>query len=103
MRTEAFQQQIGRGQEIVNRVPVIVPVSVLRRDTARLIENARRSHDPLFITQRGYVTAVLLSREEYDTACVLRDRGLRAINPRAFADEPPQRVFDVVAPDDWDE
>jgi hypothetical protein len=30
----------------------------------------------MFIARRGYVTAVLLSREEYDTMCVLRDKGL---------------------------
>jgi prevent-host-death family protein len=67
----------------VSKAPAIIPVSELRRDTARLIEQAFRSHQPLFITQRGYVTAVLLSREEYDTMCVLRDKGLKAINPQA--------------------
>jgi prevent-host-death family protein len=71
----------------MSRAPVIVTVSDLRRDTARLIERVCRSGEPLFVTQRGYATAVLLSREEFDTMCILRDRGLRSINPRAFIDE----------------
>ena len=57
--------------------PIIVPVSELRRDVAQLILRMERSHQPVFITQRGYMTAVLLSREEYDTMCVLRTRGSR--------------------------
>jgi prevent-host-death family protein len=71
----------------MGRAPVIVTVSDLRRDTARLIERICRSGEPLFVTQRGYATAVLLSRDEYDTMCVLRDRGLRSLNPRAVIDE----------------
>jgi len=41
-----------------------------------------RSHLPVFVTQRGHVTAVVLSRQEYDMMCVLRDKGLKAVNPR---------------------
>ena len=70
----------------MNKPPVVIPVSELRRDTARLIEVAYRSHEPLFITQRGYVTAVLLSREEYGTMCVLRDKGLQAVNPHVVVE-----------------
>ena len=59
----------------MSRAPVVITVSDLRRDTARLIERGRRGpQEPLFVTQRGYVTAVLLSREEYETMCVLRDQ-----------------------------
>jgi prevent-host-death family protein len=67
---------------MAGKAPLIIPISVLRRDTARLVRRMERSHLPVFVTQRGYVTAVLLSREEYDMMCVLRDKGLRAINPR---------------------
>jgi prevent-host-death family protein len=67
---------------VEGKAPLIIPITVLRRDAARLIARVDRAHLPVFITQRGYVTAVLLSREEYDTMCVLRDKGLRAINPR---------------------
>ena len=46
--------------------PILIPISELRRDVARLIEKARRSPDPLFITQRGYITAVLLAPDKYE-------------------------------------
>jgi prevent-host-death family protein len=46
--------------------PIVISVSELRRDTARLIERARRSPDPLYISQRGYITAVLLPPERYE-------------------------------------
>ena len=46
--------------------PILIPVSELRRDVARLIEKARRSPDPFFITQRGYITAVLMTPEKYE-------------------------------------
>ena len=46
--------------------PILIPVSELRRDVARLIEKAHRTPEPLFITQRGYITAVLLSPGTYE-------------------------------------
>ena len=46
--------------------PILIPISELRRDVARLIEKARRSPGPLFITQRGYITAVLLAPDKYE-------------------------------------
>ena len=46
--------------------PILIPVSEVRRDIARLIEKARRSPDPFFITQRGYITAVLLAPDKYE-------------------------------------
>jgi prevent-host-death family protein len=99
------QQATPSGQERVGRAPVIVTVSDLRRDTARLIERICRSGEPLFVTQRGYATAVLLSRGEFDTMCILRDRGLRCINPRAFIDERrcDTEDTDTTAPGYWNE
>ena len=44
----------------------LISVTEIRRDTARLIEQVRRSPGPLFVTQYGYVTAVLLSPREYE-------------------------------------
>ena len=67
---------------MADKAPLIIPVSELRRDAARLIRRMERSHLPVFVTQRGYATAVLLSREDYDTMCVLRDKGLKAIHSR---------------------
>ena len=66
---------------MADKAPLIVPISELRRDTSRLVRRVQRSHLPLFVTQRGYVSAVLLSREEYDTMCVLRDKGIKSLNP----------------------
>jgi prevent-host-death family protein len=79
----------------MGKPPVVIPVSEFRRDTARLIEVALRSHEPLFITQRGYVTAVLLSREEYGMMCVLRDKGLKAVNPQLVVVERLQDELDL--------
>ena len=84
--------------------PLIIPVSELRRDTARLIRRMERSHLPVFITQRGYVSAVLLSREEYDTLCVLRDKGLKAINSLLPAKGQLPSVREVEdQPEYWDD
>jgi len=46
--------------------PILIPISEVRRDIARLIEMARRSPDPFFITQRGYITAVLMTPARYE-------------------------------------
>jgi len=46
--------------------PIVISVSELRRDTARLIDQARRAPDRLFISQRGYITPVLLPPERYE-------------------------------------
>lgn len=48
------------------KVPAIVPVSDLRQDAARVLRNVRSSKEPLFITQRGRATAVLLSLDAYE-------------------------------------
>lgn len=44
----------------------MVPVSDLRRDIARLIEKVNRSERPVFVSQRGYLTAVFLSCDRYE-------------------------------------
>ncbi len=48
------------------KVPAIVPVSDLRQDAARVLRNAKNSREPLFITQRGRATAVLMSLDAYE-------------------------------------
>ncbi len=50
------------------RVPAIVPVSDLRQDAARVLKEVRDSDEPVFITQRGRATAVLMSLEAYERA-----------------------------------
>jgi len=50
----------------MGKVPVIVPVSDLRQDAARVLKNVKNSKQPLFITQRGRATAVLMSLDAYE-------------------------------------
>jgi prevent-host-death family protein len=48
------------------KVPAIVPVSDLRQDAARVLSGVRKSSQPVFITQRGRATAVLMSLDAYE-------------------------------------
>jgi prevent-host-death family protein len=48
------------------RFPAIVPVSDLRNDAAAVLKRARDSDEPVFITQRGRATAVLLSIDAFE-------------------------------------
>jgi prevent-host-death family protein len=78
-------------------------VSELRREISRLIFRLERSHVPVFVTQRGYVSAVLLSREDYDTLCVLQDKGLKAIGALTSPERLP-RVREIEdSPAYWSE
>jgi prevent-host-death family protein len=48
------------------RIPAIIPVSDLRQDAARVLKELKKSNEPVFITQRGRATAVLLSLDNYE-------------------------------------
>ena len=48
------------------RVPAILPVSDLRQGAAEVLGRVRKSRQPVFITQRGRATAVLMSVESYE-------------------------------------
>ncbi len=48
------------------KVPDIVPISDLRQDAASVLLRARAKGAPIFITQRGRATAVLVPLEEYE-------------------------------------
>jgi prevent-host-death family protein len=50
----------------MDELPRIVPVTDVRRDIARLIEEVNRSTRAVFISQRGYLTAVLMSCDRYE-------------------------------------
>jgi len=50
------------------RVPAIIPVSDLRQDAASVLKRVRKSADPVFITQRGRASAVLLSIDAFQRA-----------------------------------
>ncbi len=47
--------------------PFVVTVSDFRRRPATLIDEVSRRRHPLFVTQYGLVTAVLVSTQEYGT------------------------------------
>ena len=47
-------------------VPVIVPITDLRKDAAAALKQVKSSRQPVVITQRGRAAAVLLSMETYE-------------------------------------
>lgn len=48
------------------KAPKIVPISELRQDASGIIKRVAVSREPLFITQRGRATAVMVSMQEYE-------------------------------------
>ena len=48
------------------KAPQIIPISDLRQDASGILKRMAASRDPLFITQRGRATAVLVSMQEYE-------------------------------------
>jgi PHD/YefM family antitoxin component YafN of YafNO toxin-antitoxin module len=48
------------------RTRILISVTELRLNSARVLEQLRSSPEPLFITQYGYVTAVLLAPRQYE-------------------------------------
>jgi len=48
------------------KVPAIIPITDLRQDAARALDQIRRSPEPVVITQRGRAAAVMLSVEAYE-------------------------------------
>lgn len=47
-------------------LPIIIPLSVLRQDAAGVIKRASAAREPVFVTQRGRATAVLVDAESYE-------------------------------------
>lgn len=47
-------------------LPVIIPISDLRQDTAGVIKRVVASDETVVITQRGRATAVLVSADAYE-------------------------------------
>ena len=50
----------------MSKLPEIVPITDLRKDSSAVLERVRASRQPLIITQRGRAAAVMLSVEEYE-------------------------------------
>lgn len=50
----------------MSAMPAIVPISELRQDASAIIKAASSSGDPVFITQHGRASAVLVSAGAYE-------------------------------------
>jgi len=50
----------------MSAIPKIIPISELRQDTAGVIKKTTATQEPVFITQRGRATAVLVSAQSYE-------------------------------------
>ena len=50
----------------MSAMPDIVPISELRQDASSIVKRAAASGDPVFITQHGRASAVLLSAGAYE-------------------------------------
>ena len=50
----------------MSSLPIIIPISDLRQDTAGVIKRVAASDEPVVITQRGRASAVLVSTETYE-------------------------------------
>jgi prevent-host-death family protein len=48
------------------KLPNIIPITDLRQGAAGVIRRVKDSREPVFITQRGRATAVLMSAEVYE-------------------------------------
>ena len=60
------------------RVPMIIPVSDLRKDVADVLRRVQNSREPVVITQRGRAAVVMLSVKEFERGEYERDL-LRAL------------------------
>jgi prevent-host-death family protein len=50
----------------MSAMPTIVPISELRQDASAIVKRASASGDPVFITQHGRASAVLVSAGTYE-------------------------------------
>ena len=50
------------------RAPKIIPISDLRQNASDVVKSVSSSREPVFITQRGRATAVMVSMEVYQNS-----------------------------------
>jgi prevent-host-death family protein len=50
----------------MQKTPQIIPISDLRQNASGIVKQLSSSNAPLFITQRGRATAVMMSMQEYE-------------------------------------
>lgn len=80
------------------KIPAIVPVSDLRQDAARVLKDLNQSDEPIFITQRGRATAVLVGIDAYARAEAEREiLLLLARGEREIAEGVGHSLDDVMA------
>ena len=83
----------------MDATPAVIRITDLHRNTTEVVNETIHSGRPVFVTQYGYVTAVLLSREQYDDLSHARrrenesDRSVsRSGVARSLAPREPRRV-----------
>ena len=82
--------------------PEVIPITDFRRDTARIIAAQIASETPVYITQGGYVTAIVLSPERYKGLIRLAERGMAAERAQATNSRVGARAADADG-DGWPE
>ncbi len=50
----------------MSAMPIIIPISELRQDASAIVKRASATGDPVFITQHGRASAVLVSAAAYE-------------------------------------
>ena len=48
------------------KIPEIIPVSDLRQRAAEVLEKLQESEDPIVVTRRGHIVAVMQTLESYE-------------------------------------
>jgi prevent-host-death family protein len=56
---------VSKEVSLMSALPYIIPVSELRRDAAGVIKRATETQEPVFVTQHGRATAVLVDAVAY--------------------------------------
>lgn len=50
----------------MTKIPTIVPITDLRQGATAIVKRVSATREPVFITQRGRASAVMVSIEEYE-------------------------------------
>jgi prevent-host-death family protein len=76
-------------------MPNIVPISELRQDASGIVKRASATGDPVFITQHGRASAVLMSAGAYERT--QRELGILRLLAQGEVDIAAGRGFDLDA------
>jgi prevent-host-death family protein len=75
---------------------ITVPVSNLRRDTARLLRRTHESDEPVYITRYGRPKAVLLGYQVYERLMAQLEELVDLDSLRERADEPVRLLIEFL-------